>query len=188
MWLVVGLGNPTHKFDFTRHNTGFMAADSLVSKLDFPKGTLEFSKNKKLGAGVVKTNIYGEDIIIAKPTSFMNNSGIAVKKLLDFYKISSDRLVVICDDSNLNVAILRLRYGGDPGGHRGLESIIETIGSEFWRARVGIGQNRGMTLENYVLAKIPPEERKKIDAALDKLSEELISLISHGALASKTIN
>lgn len=188
MWIIVGLGNPTHKFDYTRHNIGFMATDFLVSKLDFPRGTLEFHQNRKLGSKLVKTNIYGEDIIIARPTSYMNNSGVPVKKLLDYYKADSDRLIVFCDDSNLEIGKSRIRFGGDSGGHKGLESVINTIGGEFWRARVGIGQNGEMPLENYVLAKIPSDEREKIDTVLDKLASELISLISCGKIESKTIN
>ena len=187
MWIVVGLGNPGEKYGSTRHNLGFSFISRLVEKLDFPRGNLVFSMNKKLNAKLVKTDIYGDELILAKPQSFMNKSGEAVKKILDYFNEGSDKLIVVSDDSNLEIGKARVRKDGESGGHKGLESIISAIGPVFWRVRIGIGSPDRTALESYVLEKIPEVEKKLIEKTIDKVVEKMISYLSRGNIENITI-
>lgn len=154
MYLIIGLGNPGTQYCLNRHNVGFMAIDVLARHLGFP----EFrSKSQAL---LTEKTIASEKIILCKPTTFMNLSGQAVQKIVQFYKISLDRVAVIHDDLDLAPGELRTKQGGSAGGHNGLRSLDQMLGSGYWRIRVGIGHpGHSSLVSNYVLSNFTPSEQ-----------------------------
>ncbi|EHJ55964.1 peptidyl-tRNA hydrolase [Streptococcus urinalis FB127-CNA-2] len=166
--LIIGLGNIGTKYDQTKHNIGFMAIDTIVKELN-----IKFTEDKTFKAQVASTFLYGERVYFVKPTTFMNNSGIAVKALLTYYNINIKDLIVIYDDLDMEVGKIRFRQKGSAGGHNGIKSIIAHIGSqEFDRIKVGIGRPiKGMTVVNHVLGKFSQEDKITIDNALDKVDK-----------------
>lgn len=172
-WLVVGLGNPGLTYEKTRHNVGFMAVDLLI--LDQKS---EFNKNK-FNACLGEYKQGDMRILVAKPQTFMNNSGDAVSKIANFYKIPIDRIIVIFDDISLDVGKLRIRRKGSHGGHNGMKDIIELLGSQdIMRIKMGVGQkpHPDYDLASWVLSKFP-----------DNQTEELAKAIKNSVLAVKEI-
>ncbi|MGM0501102.1 MAG: aminoacyl-tRNA hydrolase [Bacillota bacterium] len=163
MKLVVGLGNPGSKYKDTRHNAGFMVVDRLADKYNF-----RLSKEEKK-ALVAKERIKGEKIILAKPQTFMNNSGQAVQQLANYYKIEPKDVVVVYDDLDLDAGQLKIKPKGGHGGHNGVKSIINCLGAKnFSRVRIGIGRPEYRTVTDYVLSKFSREEKKEVEDALEK--------------------
>ncbi len=147
--LIVGLGNPGDKYKNTRHNVGFMLVDNLVEKLN-----LKWEFDKRFNSEVAANNEY----IFAKPQTFMNESGSAVKRLVSYFGINLDALIVIHDDVDLEAGDVKFKKGSGSAGHHGVEDIIEKLDSkDFWRLRVGIGrpQNQSFDVHSFVLGKIP---------------------------------
>ena len=135
MWLIAGLGNPGLQYEKTRHNAGFMAADRLAEKHG-----AQFNKHKS-EAVYADFKIEDNRILLVKPQTYMNNSGRAVSALLNFYKIPTDRLIVMFDDITLDIGKLRLRRKGSYGGHNGIKDIIELTGTdEIMRIKIGVGE------------------------------------------------
>ncbi|GAB4340518.1 MAG: aminoacyl-tRNA hydrolase [Candidatus Abyssubacteria bacterium] len=175
MRIVVGLGNPGKKYAATRHNLGFMVADELASS-----NGLSFSQEKfksKLAHGTVA----GEDVIIAKPQTFMNLSGEAVGPLVRFYKIPPTNLLVVYDDVDITFGKLRLRPSGGSGGHKGIQSIIEHLGTEeFPRLRIGIRQEHVPDeLSDYVLSEFGPEEKTELKRLIRTACKAVEAALSH---------
>jgi len=138
MKLIVGLGNPGEKYSKTRHNLGFLVVDQVLKDLGTSKD--DWTKNTKLKSEIASFTQGEEKLLLAKPQTFMNNSGMAVKLLADFYKIDPADLWVIYDELDLPVGSMKIRFGGAAAGHHGVESIMEAIGTDkFWRFRLGIG-------------------------------------------------
>lgn len=164
--MIVGLGNPGSKYEKTKHNIGFMAIDNIVKNLD-----VTFTDDKNFKAQIGSTFINHEKVYFVKPTTFMNNSGIAVKALLTYYNIDITDLIVIYDDLDMEVSKLRLRSKGSAGGHNGIKSIIAHIGTqEFNRIKVGIGRPlKGMTVINYVMGQFNTEDNIAISLTLDRV-------------------
>lgn len=164
--MIVGLGNPGSKYEKTKHNIGFMAIDNIVKNLD-----VTFTDDKNFKAQIGSTFINHEKVYFVKPTTFMNNSGIAVKALLTYYNIDITDLIVIYDDLDMEVSKLRLRSKGSAGGHNGIESIIAHIGTqEFNRIKVGIGRPlKGMTVINHVMGQFNTEDNIAISLTLDRV-------------------
>lgn len=188
MYLIVGLGNPEDKYRNTRHNLGFDFIDKLIERVDFPGGSVDLKKSDQFIAAFDQLSIDGEKAIIAKPMTYMNKSGEAILKLMNFYKIDSDKIIVASDDCNLDAGTTRVRFGGVDGGHNGLKSIISAIGNEFWRVRIGVGApNSFVLLEDYVLAKIPQNEKEILQSAVDKSVDFVINSISTNSFENKTI-
>ena len=164
-YLVAGLGNPGKQYENTRHNVGFIAVDSVASALNADVKRVRFE-------ALCGTAIIGETpVLLLKPQTFMNLSGNALRAAADYYRIPPEKVVVICDDTALPVGAVRIRPNGSAGGHNGLKSIIESLGSEnFTRIRMGIGQKpEGWDLADYVLGKLTQSDRKAIDADLPDL-------------------
>jgi peptidyl-tRNA hydrolase, PTH1 family len=179
MKLIVGLGNPGRKYENTRHNIGFRAAEYLAEFYDFD----DFSISEKHNADIAKGEILEEKIIIAKPQTFMNLSGQAVRSVMQFYKIPTEDLIVISDDVTLPSGSLRIRKSGSAGGHNGLKSIIQELGTdEFLRIRLGIDPITPFkgNLEDYVLGKISDEEMDLMETNIKKLPELLKILFDKG--------
>ena len=173
MYLIIGLGNPGKKYEHTRHNMGFEVIDLLgdVAKIDVDKAVF----NGLSGRG----KIFDKDVMLFKPTTYMNLSGTAVKQVVDYFKIELSDIIVICDDMALPVGTIRLRSKGSSGGQKGLQNIIDMLGTEeFKRIRVGIGEPPYDAID-YVLGKPLKEELPLIDEAIqnavDAIKEALKS-------------
>ena len=165
MWLIAGLGNPGLQYEKTRHNAGFMAADRLAEKHG-----AQFNKHKS-EAVYADFKIGDNRILLVKPQTYMNNSGRAVSALLNFYKIPTDRLIVMFDDITLDIGKLRLRRKGSHGGHNGIKDIIELTGTDdIMRIKIGVGEreNRDYDLKDWVLGKIPTEQMTDFNKALER--------------------
>ena len=154
MKLVVGLGNPGLKYQKTRHNIGFMVIDEVLRIIG------EQSKfDSKFNAEVAIININGQKVCFAKPSTFMNLSGEAISKIMKYYDIQVEELLVIVDDVNLETGKLRLRETGGHGGHNGLRNIIGLIHTEnFKRVRIGVDNNPVMPLDQYVLGQFTQDQ------------------------------
>lgn len=181
--LIVGLGNPGKEYENTRHNVGFMVANKLAQKCD----NTQWSKDKRLSAQITKIDIDGRQVIIAKPETFMNNSGQSVAAITDYYKIDPSKIIIITDDINLDVGAIRVRKSGSSGGHNGLKSIIDRIGDNFGRVRIGVGFNKNEPSEIYVLKKIPSADKDIIEKAVDKTADYLITSISEDEIKDISI-
>lgn len=177
MWLIAGLGNPGLQYEKTRHNAGFMAADRLAEKHG-----AQFNKHKS-EAVYADFKIGDNRILLVKPQTYMNNSGRAVSALLNFYKIPTDRLIVMFDDITLDIGKLRLRRKGSYGGHNGIKDIIELTGTdEIMRIKIGVGEreNRDYDLKDWVLGKIPTEQMTDFNKALDRAALAAEEIITRG--------
>lgn len=167
MYIIVGLGNPTEKYQATRHNVGWDAVTRLSDDYRIPLD------NKKHKAICGKGYIEGEKVILAQPITYMNLSGESVRELVDFYKVTPEEVIVIYDDISLEVGQLRIRKKGSAGGHNGMKSIISHLGTdEFPRIKVGVGDKpKGWDLADYVLSRFQGEEQATIREALKDTSE-----------------
>ena len=174
MRVIVGLGNPTLKYSKTRHNVGFDTIDIIAKKYKIKVKKNQFKA--LIGEGIIE----GEKVILVKPMTYMNNSGEAVKLIVDYYKIDPEKeLIVISDDLNLDVGVLRLRTKGSAGGHNGIKNIIAQTGTDvFKRIKVGVGEKpKGYDLADYVLGHFSVSENKEIDAACEKAAEAVALLV-----------
>ena len=176
MKIFVGLGNPTAEYAATKHNVGFMLADSLADKLGAS------TWRERFNALVAETFLDGEKILLVKPQTFMNLSGEAVAPLMNFYKLDAADLTVAHDDMDLPLGMIRLRPKGSGGGHRGVASIIQHIGSQnFPRVRIGVGRPpANWTVNHHVLSPFTAEDADKISAALDELVPAVICIFREG--------
>jgi PTH1 family peptidyl-tRNA hydrolase len=174
LWLVAGLGNPGRRYARTRHNVGFLVLEDFLEK-----NGLEFTEKKNYR--LCKGSIDGIELIIMEPLTFMNLSGEAVKKMIDKLAIPPERIIVIHDDLDMDVGRVKIRRRGSSGGHRGIESIIESIASkEFMRIKVGIGRDYSIPSEKYVLSKFKRNEIPLVRDAIKMASDALYSIITEG--------
>ena len=162
-YLIVGLGNPGIKHRENRHNVGFMAIDRLSEQFEI---TLKKVQSKAIiGLGQIDNN----PVILAKPQTYMNLSGISVDALARYYKIDQERLLVVYDEIDLPLGTIRLREKGGTGGHNGMKSIIDYLGQDFSRIRIGVGRPPGqMDPSDYVLRNFHKSERVIVDEILDR--------------------
>ena len=176
MKIFVGLGNPTAEYAATKHNVGFMLADRLADKLGAS------TWRERFNALVAETFLDGEKILLVKPQTFMNLSGEAVAPLMNFYKLDAADLTVAHDDMDLPLGMIRLRPKGSGGGHRGVASIIQHIGSQnVPRVRIGVGHPpANWTVNHHVLSPFTAEDADKISAALDELVPAVICIFREG--------
>ncbi|MGT2887828.1 aminoacyl-tRNA hydrolase [Streptococcus didelphis] len=175
--MIVGLGNPGSKYDNTKHNVGFMSIDTIVKKLD-----VIFTEDKNFKALVGSSFINQEKVYFVKPTTFMNNSGIAVKALLTYYNIAIEDVIIIYDDLDMEVGKIRFRQKGSAGGHNGIKSIIAHLGTQsFDRIKIGIGRPpKGMTVINHVLGKFDKDDSIKISLTLEKVDQAVKYYLQEG--------
>jgi PTH1 family peptidyl-tRNA hydrolase len=179
-YLVVGLGNLGREYRFNRHNVGFMAIDTVSRAWGIELNRVQAK------ALVSATNFGGRRVILAKPQTFMNLSGHPVSSLLRFYKVPLENLLVIHDDLDLPVGILRIRPGGSSAGQKGLGSTIDKLGTEaFPRLRIGIGRPPGrMDSADYVLEDFPKAEREIILQVLDRARQAVETFIAAGIVTA----
>ena len=175
--LIVGLGNPGERYFETKHNIGFMLVDQLAKKWN-----LTFSHDKIFQADIASTFVNGKKIYLVKPTTFMNESGKAVQALLAYYGLEIDDLLVIYDDLDMEVGKIRLRAKGSAGGHNGIKSIINHLGSQtFNRVKIGIGRPKnGMTVVHHVLGKFDKDDYITILNTLDKVDDAVNFYLKEG--------
>jgi PTH1 family peptidyl-tRNA hydrolase len=185
-YLIVGLGNPGPRYENTRHNVGFKVAERLAERLDlgFHAGKGEYLLAS--GATVVRPNA---EAMIMKPLTFMNNSGWAVRQVVDYFRIRLQHVLIIFDDFQLPFGKLRLRSRGSDGGHNGMASVIQHLGShEVPRLRLGIGNEfyKGETVK-HVLSSFSKEEQELTAAFYDRAAEAAISFINDGVLPTMNL-
>lgn len=170
VWMIVGLGNPGARYEGTRHNVGFMTVDALAKAYDMKTDRLQ--ANCQVGRG----RIADQKVLLAKPLTFMNNSGEGVAKLSKYYGISPERILVVYDDLDMPSANVRLRAKGGHGGHNGMRSIIAHLGTnEFPRVKIGIGRppTGGVSIATYVLQGFTPSEEQGIQDAIQQSIEAI---------------
>ncbi|HEX4655256.1 MAG TPA: aminoacyl-tRNA hydrolase [Mycobacteriales bacterium] len=184
-WLVVGLGNPGPQYVANRHNVGYLVAEILADRVR------SGFKSHKSRADVIETRFGDDRVILAKPRSYMNESGGPVTSLRDFFKVPLERLVVVHDELDLPYGAIRLKLGGGDNGHNGLKSLRRSLGSgDYHRVRFGIGRPPGrQDPADFVLRDWSAAERKEIDLHLERAADAAESLIADGlALAQNTYN
>ncbi len=176
MKIIVGLGNPGIKFRKNRHNAGFMALDKVAEE------TRINMKTKKFDSVIGRDLIEKKEIILAKPQTFVNLSGQAVSKLVNFHKIDPEDLIVIHDDADIEFGRIRVKKNGKSGGHNGIESIIDALGNEnFSRIRIGIGRSiHCEDLKKYVLGNFNKLEMSKFDEILSRVLDAVVTIIEDG--------
>ena len=176
-WLLVFLGNPGPKYECTRHNAGFMAADALAKKLGVNINRARFK------ALTASAEISGEKVLLMKPQTFMNLSGEAVGEAARFYKIPPERVIVVSDEVSLPLGKLRVRMKGSAGGHNGLKSIIAALGSDaFPRVRVGVGAppHPDYDMADWVLSVFRNQDLEDMLAAASQAAEAVITYVTDG--------
>ncbi len=182
MYLIVGLGNPGEKFQNTRHNLGFDSIDLFRKK----EGFENWGSEEKFKAEIVKN----ESVILVRPLTFMNLSGLSVAKIANFYKISPDEIIIIHDELDLPLGHIKIRVGGSDAGHHGIESIIKELGDEkFIRVRLGIGnwhavsgehKHAHFNAEKYVVDKFLPSENSTVKALVKRSVKAVEAIINEG--------
>lgn len=173
---IIGLGNPGRQYDGTRHNVGFMVVDEIATRLNVQL------RQRRCKSRLVIANLGSINLLLAKPMTFMNLSGDAVRCIVHQFGLETQRLLIILDDANLPLGRIRIRTGGSHGGHRGLKSIIEALGSEdVPRLRVGIGAPpQGVDMVTFVLSPFEPHELDIIRTALAKAADAAITCVTDG--------
>ena len=178
MKLIIGLGNVGAKYCFTRHNVGFMLADKIA--ID---NNADFRENSKLKSLITKFYKDGEEWMIVKPTTYMNLSGEAMRAVIDYYKISPSDMIIVYDDLSLHIGKIRFRDNGSDGGHNGIKSIIQHLGSKnFARLKIGIGPQPPIPSEAFVLQNFDKESLDILKEVLNK-SEEAIQYYFENGIA-----
>ena len=180
-WILVGLGNPGREYENTRHNTGFLCIDLLAQKLGV---SISRDRFKALTATVTWQ---GQKLLLLKPQTFMNASGIAVEAAAHFYKVPPERILVIFDDISLPVGRIRVRADGSAGGHNGLKSIISSLGSDrFPRVKIGVGAkpHPDYDLADWVLSCVGGDELPAYKAALEHGRDCALTVLSEGIPAA----
>lgn len=178
--VVAGLGNPGREYEGTAHNVGFDVADLLAGRFDG-----RFRRKLWIRAQVARVEMGPEPVLLVKPQTFMNLSGEAVESVMRKNGASPADLVVVVDDADLELGRIRVRAKGGSGGHRGLQSIVDRIGSQdFPRIRVGIGRRDGVSLTDQVLSRLSREERERMLPAIEKAADAVECVVSSGVDAA----
>lgn len=179
MMLVVGLGNPGKTYAETRHNAGFRVVELLAERWSCP--TQPDQAGNLLHSGQIR----GERVLLARPQKFMNRSGQPVAMLMGFYKLSVDRLVVIHDELDLPAETVRVKQGGGHGGHNGLRDLIQHLGPDFLRVRVGIGRPpEGWQAADYVLARMDESGRASLGRGVELAADAVEAILAEGSVAA----
>ena len=184
MILLVGLGNPTPDSNDNRHNIGFKIIDAINQKFSL-------SKQKPKFKGLLTTgNIANTKIYAIKPLTFMNNSGICIRELLEYFKIDSEDVIVFHDDLDVDFSKIKTKFGGSSAGHNGIESIDKFIGKEYSRVRVGIGKpEKKIEVSDFVLNNFTEEEKIELEKVIKNIIDSMPILIDKKLdLFSSTVN
>lgn len=176
MYLIIGLGNPEEEYARTRHNMGFDTINKISEKYNIKVNKSKF--NALYGTG----DIEGDKVILLKPQTYMNLSGTAIRDFMNFYKLSPENIIVIFDDLDIEPGIIKIRKKGGPGTHNGMKSVVNEIKSEdFCRIRIGIGNPEYKNdLLNYILTRIPDDEYKILEKAIDNATSAIAEILKNG--------
>jgi peptidyl-tRNA hydrolase, PTH1 family len=174
-WLVVGLGNPGDRYAQTRHNLGAMTLDLLLDRTDASL------KSHKSGCLVAEVTLAGERVVLARPTTYMNESGRPVGQLLRFYRAAAEKLIVVHDELDIPFGEVRVKFGGGTAGHNGLNSIVPHLRTkDFARVRVGIGRPGGEGAVAKVLDAFSRAEREELPSVLERAADAAESIVERG--------
>jgi PTH1 family peptidyl-tRNA hydrolase len=178
--VIVGLGNPGLKYQFSRHNIGFRVLDELVAN----NIGIESKWKNKFFSQVLQYQFEKQKMLFVKPQTYMNLSGRAVKQIINYYGISEEQILVVYDDIHLSLGNLRVRLRGSSGGHRGIESIIQSLGTEeFPRLRIGIKNDsllQNMDHPSFVLSNFLPEEEQNLPKIISRAVQALEDILNNG--------
>lgn len=176
MYLIVGLGNPEEEYSKTRHNMGFNVINKIANKYGIEVNNKKF--DGLCGNGIIE----GKKVILLKPQTYMNLSGKSMVQVINFYKIPLENVVVIYDDVDVEVGLIKIRKKGSSGSHNGMKSVIAELNSEeFARIRVGIGKPEyAHDMINYVIGEVPEEEQKELEAGVEKAKEAITEILKNG--------
>ena len=176
MHFLVGLGNPGTKYKLTRHNIGFLLLEYLAEKFNIP-----FSAGKGdyyFGQG----NMDGNPVMLVKPTTYMNNSGVCIKKAIQYFGVPLSNIIIIYDDIDLDLGAIRVRAKGGAGTHNGIKSVIQNLQTEnFARIRLGIGKHEELNLSDFVLSHFANNEKNKVQDMISDARDASLSWITEGA-------
>ena len=176
-WMIVGLGNPGAEYEKTRHNVGFRVSELLAGRWKVKIDRLKFRALTRM------VTAEGQKILLVQPQTYMNASGAAVSALATYYKVKPERVLVIFDDISLPVGRIRLRRDGSAGGHNGIKSIIQSLGTDqFPRVKVGVGAkpHPDYDLADWVLSRFSAQEEKALEPALTNAAEAAVLVLTQG--------
>ena len=176
MYIIVGLGNPEEEYSKTRHNMGFNTINKIAKKYN-----IEVNKTKYQGL-YESAIIEGQKVILVKPQTYMNLSGNCIQEFIKFYKIEKENVIVIYDDMDIEPGLIKIRKQGGAGGHNGMKSIIQMLGTEeFPRIRIGIGRPKHNGDEiNYVIGSIPEDEIPELEKGTEKAKDAILEILKNG--------
>jgi len=176
MKLIIGLGNPGEEYKKTRHNAGFLAVNKIADNFQFSIFNFQSIFNAQISKGIIDS----EKVILIKPQTFMNESGKAVRAVLDYYKINLENIIVIHDDLDITLGEYKISKNKNSGGHKGVQSVIDHLGTkDFMRIRIGIEiENRKIPTEKFVLNNFTKDEMKIIEKVINEICEEIAKNIS----------
>lgn len=174
MWVIAGLGNPGRAYAKTRHNIGFAVVEEIGLRFG-----IKFDENELCRTGI--GSMGDKKVILIEPLTFMNRSGIAIRDALRKYNALNENLIVVHDDIDMETGKIKLRKRGSSGGHRGVESIIQAFNTkDFIRVKIGIGRDREMTVEDYVLHKFRKEDVPLIRDAVKRAADAVMEIVTAG--------
>jgi PTH1 family peptidyl-tRNA hydrolase len=175
--IIVGLGNPGPEHVLTRHNVGFWFVDALAARVD-----ARFRSHTRFHGDICRITLNGNEVTLLKPSTYMNRSGLAVRALMDYLKVTPAEILVVHDELDLPVGDARFKLGGGHGGHNGLRDTITHIGADFWRLRLGIGHPGDKSeVIDYVLHRAAKDEEEKILASVGQSLDALQVFIEQGS-------
>jgi PTH1 family peptidyl-tRNA hydrolase len=174
--LIIGLGNPGNAYKNTRHNTGFMVVEKVATEFSISLDKQKF--DTLYGRGMLE----GIEVLLAKPMTYMNNSGLPAKRLADYFRIKSEDLLVIHDDIDLALGRIKIKIAGGHGGHKGIKSLMDAFGEDdFARLRIGVGRSEGaVSVTDHVLSGFSGEEKKMLKGILARAREAVVTILSRG--------
>lgn len=174
MYIIAGLGNPGKKYENTRHNIGFITLDYLAERHDIKINKI---KHKAL---VGEGRIAGQKVLLVKPQTYMNLSGESLREVMDYYKVDIEDMIVVYDDIDLPAGTVRIRKKGSAGTHNGMRSIVQHLGQDFPRIRMGIGNDRRGDLVDFVLGGFSKEDREVLEPAVERAALAIESYVDEG--------
>ena len=174
MYIIAGLGNPGKKYENTRHNIGFITLDYLAERHDIKINKI---KHKAL---VGEGRIAGQKVLLVEPQTYMNLSGESLREVMDYYKVDIEDMIVIYDDIDLEAGAVRIRKKGGPGTHNGMRSIVQHLGTDFPRIRMGIGKERRGDLVDFVLGGFTKEDKEVLEPAIERAALAIEMYIGEG--------
>ena len=174
MYIIAGLGNPGKKYENTRHNIGFITLDFLAERHDIKINKI---KHKAL---VGEGRIAGQKVLLVKPQTYMNLSGESLREVMDYYKVDIEDMIVIYDDIDLDAGAVRIRKKGSAGTHNGMRSIVQHLGTDFPRIRMGIGKDKRGDLVDFVLGGFTKEDKEVLEPAVERAALAVECYVDEG--------